>query len=113
MVHITYFVIPSGLAAKGLEKIGSKASDFLPVVGPFLNYSKRARKVTNMANPVAATARGIATISDFCFGKTTTLSIECLLWLGFSVAGGLTANPFLIAAGADMGNLVLDEILED
>jgi hypothetical protein len=34
------------------------------------------------------------------------------LWFGFSVAGGITCNPALIAAGAQFGNMVMDEIID-
>ena len=101
MTKVVYFVLPSGLTEVGLQKLGLKSIDFLPVVGPSVSYLRKAKKVTKIANPVNAAARGISTISEFCFGKAATLSIECLLWLGLSTVGGVTANPVLIATEAD------------
>lgn len=65
-----------------------------------------------MTDPVSASSRGIGMIFNFCFGKTAAASVECTLWLGLSVAGGLTGNPVLIAAGAQFGNMVIDEITD-
>lgn len=113
MIKVVYFILPSGLTEVGLENLGLKSVDFLPVVGPSVSYLKKAKKVTKMANPINAGARGISVISEFCFGKAAVLSIECLLWFGFSTVGGVTANPVLIAIGAEMGNLVMEEILDE
>lgn len=49
---------------------------------------------------------------NYCFGKAGAVSVECALWFGLYLAGGITANPVLIAAGAEFGNLVIDEILD-
>ena len=95
-----------------MVKIGSKAADFIPVLGPTLEFSKKARKVTEMTDPVSESSRGIRILFNFCFGKTGAVSIECALWFGFSVAGGVTCNPGLIAAGAQFASMVRDEILD-
>ena len=65
-----------------------------------------------MTDPVSTSSRGIGMIFNFCFGKTAAVSVEYTLWLGLSVAGGLTGNPALIAAGAQFGNMVIDEIID-
>ena len=49
---------------------------------------------------------------NYCFGKVGVMSIECILWLGLSTASGITANPVLIAADAEFGNMLLDEIID-
>ena len=49
---------------------------------------------------------------NYCFGKTGAMSIECILWIGLSTVSGITANPVLIAGGAEFGNLLLDEIID-
>jgi len=95
-----------------MVKIASKAGEFIPVVGPGITYIKKAKKVTGLTDPVSAGSKGMGTMFNVCFGKTGAITVECVLWLGFSVAGGLTANPVLISAGAEFGNMVLDELLD-
>ena len=107
MVKIVYFITP-----KTVAKLSSKALEFLPVVGPTIEFGKKAAKATEIADPVSASSRGIGMIFNFCFGKTAAVSVECTLWFGLSVAGGLTGNPALIAAGAQFGNMVIDEIID-
>ena len=95
MTKILYFITPSSLV-----KIGIKAGEFIPVVGPALTFSKKAKKITEMTDPVSASSRGIGIVFNYCFGKAGAVSIECALWFGFSVFGGITGNFALIAAGA-------------
>lgn len=106
MAKIIDFVTP-----KALVKITNKAGEFIPIIGPMLTYTKKAQKMTDLADPVSATSKGIGVMFEYCFGKTAKVSAECVLWLGFSVAGGLSANPALIAAGAGFGEMVVDEII--
>ena len=107
MTAILYFVTPSSFV-----KIASKAGEFIPVLGPLLDFSKKAKKITEMTDPVGASSRGIGIVFNFCFGKAGAVSVECALWLSLSVAGGVTANTVLIATGAQFGNMVMDEILD-
>lgn len=74
MTKVVYFALPSSLTTTGLEKLSAKNVEFLPAVGPMVSYAKKAKKVTKMANPVSAAARGISVISEFYFGKEATLS---------------------------------------
>jgi len=103
---ILYFVTP-----KSVIKIATKGVEFIPILGPGVEYVKKAQKLTDMSDPVTASSRGIGMIFKSCFGKTLVLSAECTLWLGLSIAGGVTANPVLIGLGAQMGNLVVDDLL--
>ncbi len=96
MTTILYFITPTSLI-----KIGSKAVEFIPVLGPTLDYSKKAKKVTEMTDPISASSRGVGILFNYCFGKAGAVSIECALWFGFSVAGG-----------TQFGNMVMDEILD-
>ena len=105
MAKIIYFITP-----KGLVKITTKAGEFIPVLGPALTYTKKAQKMTDLADPVSASSRGIRMMFEYCFGKAAKLSTECFLWFGFSVAGGVTANPALIAVGATFGEMVIDDL---
>ena len=107
MTKIIYFVTPQSLV-----KIGTKGAEFIPILGPTLEYTKKAKKITKMTDPVSASSQGIGILFKYCFGKTGAVSIECALWLTFSVVGGATCNPTLIAAGAQFGNMALDEMLE-
>ena len=50
-----------------------------------------------MTDSVSASSRRIGILFNYCFGKAGAVSAECILWLGFSVAGGATCNPGLIA----------------
>lgn len=107
MTNVVLFVTP-----KSLVKIASKSAEFVPILGPTVEYTKKAKKMTDLADPVSATSRGIGMMFNYCFGKTAAVSVECVLWLGFSVAGGITVNPTLIAIGAQFGNMVVDEFLD-
>ena len=75
-------------------------------------FYKKAKKVTEMIDPISASSRGVGILFNYCFGKAGAVSTECALWFGFSVAGGVTCNPRLITAGAQFGNMVMDEILD-
>ena len=97
-MRIIYFVTPSSFV-----KIASKAGEFIPVLGPAIEFTKKAKKVTEMTDPVGASSRGIGIVFNFCFGKAGAVSVECALWLSLSVDGGVTANPGLIALGAQFG----------
>ena len=107
MTTIIYFVTP-----RSLVKIGSKAAEFIPILGPSLEFTKKAKKVIEMTDSINASSRGVGILFNYCFGKAGAVSIECALWLGFSVAGGLTCNPALIVVGTQLGNMVIDEILD-
>ena len=97
-MRIIYFVTPSSFV-----KIASKAGEFIPVLGPAIEFTKKAKKVTEMTDPVGASSRGIGIVFNFCFGKAGAVSVECALWLSLSVDGGVTANSGLIALGAQFG----------
>ena len=97
-MRIIYFVTPLSFV-----KIASKAGEFIPVLGPAIEFTKKAKKVTEMTDPVGASSRGIGIVFNFCFGKAGAVSVECALWLSLSVDGGVTANPGLIALGAQFG----------
>ena len=103
---IIYFVTP-----KSVIKVTTKAAEFVPILGPGVEYIKKAQKLTEISDPVTASSRGIGMIFKSCFGKPAVVSAECVFWLGLSVAGGVTANPVLIGLGAQMGNLVVDDLL--
>lgn len=64
MTKILYFIIPTSLV-----KIGSKAAEFIPVLGPTLDFSKKAKKVTEMTDPISASSRGVGILFNYCFGK--------------------------------------------
>ena len=49
MTKINYFVTP-----KSLIKIGSKAVEFVPILGPTVDFTKKAKKVTELTDPVSA-----------------------------------------------------------
>jgi hypothetical protein len=102
-----FFITP-----KTVAKLGTKAAEFVPFIGPGVEYVKKAQKLTDISDPVTASSRGVGMIFKSCFGKTAVVSVECALWLGFSVAGGITANPVLIGLGAQMGNLIVDELID-
>ena len=105
MTKIIYFITPQSII-----KVGSKTTEFIPILGPMAQYTKKAKKVTERSNRVIATLRGIGIMFNYCFGKVGAMSIECILWLGLSTAGGITANPALISGGTEFENMLLDEI---
>ena len=103
---IIYFITP-----KSIAKLTSKAAEFIPIIKPSLEFTKKAKKVTKMTDPVSASLRGIEILFNYCFGKAGAVSIECILWISLSAAKSATCNSALIAAGAQFGNMVIDEII--
>ena len=87
MVKIVCFITPTSFV-----KIGTKLVEFIPVIGPTLEFSKKARKVTELTDPVFASSKGIGMIFGYCFGKTGAVSIECVLWLSLSVTGSVSRS---------------------
>ena len=104
MTKIIYFVTPTSIV-----KITSKAAEFISILGPSLEFTKKAKNVTEMTNSVSASSRGIGILFNYYFGKAGAVSLECILWFGFSTAGGVTCNPASIALGAQFGNMVVDD----
>lgn len=107
MTNIICFITPATIA-----KIGSGAVDWIPVLGSTLEFSKKAKKVTEITDPVSASARGVGILFNYCFGKAGAVSLECIIWLGCSVAGGATGNPIVIGLGAQFGKMVIEEIID-
>ena len=64
MTQIVYFITP-----KAIIKVGNKALEFVPVFGPFLEYTKKAKRATELSDPVSASSRGIGMIFNYCFWK--------------------------------------------
>ena len=71
MTKIIYFVTPTNMV-----KIESKAAEFIPILGPTLEFTKKAKKVTEITDPVSASSRGIGIIFNYCFGKAGATSTE-------------------------------------
>lgn len=96
---IIYFLTP-----KSVIKVTTKAAEFVPILGPGVEYIKKAQKLTDISDPVTASSRGVGMIFKSCFGKTAVVSAECVLWLGLSVAGAViaasVANPNPVTIGS-------------
>lgn len=61
MTKIIYFVTPTNMVKIG-SKIGTKAAEFVPILGPTLEFTKKAKKVTEMTDPVSASSRGVGIV---------------------------------------------------
>ena len=63
-----------------------------------LRITDRGRLISikNFDGQLERDSRGVGILFNYCFGKAGAVSIECALWFGFSVAGGVTCNPALI-----------------
>ena len=107
MTRIIYFITP-----KSLLKIGTKTAEFIPVLGPTLDFSKKPKKFTEITDPISSSSQGVGILFNYCFGKAGAGSIECALWFGFSVAGGVNCDLAIIAVGSQFGNMVIDEMLD-
>jgi hypothetical protein len=107
MTAILYFVTP-----KSLVKIGSKAAEFIPVLGPTLDFSKKAKKVSELTDPVSASARGVGILFNYCFGKAGAVSVECALCMVQALCDRRHDGQSSFTAGAQFGNMVMDEILD-
>lgn len=104
MTKIIYFVTPITIA-----KIGNKAAEFVPILGPSLEFTKKAKKITQMIDPVSASSRRIGIL--FNYWKAGAVFLECTLWLGYLAAEDATCNPGLIALNAQFGNMIIDNII--
>lgn len=51
---IIYFMTPATMV-----KIVNKVEELVPILGPSLEFTKKAKKVTEMTDPVNALSRGI------------------------------------------------------
>lgn len=107
MTNLLFFIPP-----KLVAKLANKATEFVPVLGPFANFNKKVTKITSATNPISASTQGVGMLFNYCFGKAGAVTAECILWFGFSTIGGMTANPAFIAVGAEFGNMILDEFIE-
>ena len=54
MTKIIYFVTPTTMV-----KIGSKSAKFVLILGPSLKFTKKAKKVTEITDPINTLSRGI------------------------------------------------------
>ena len=52
MTKVLYFVTP-----KSFVKIGSKAAEYIPILGPSLEFTKKAK--TDLTDPISASSQGI------------------------------------------------------
>ena len=50
-----------------IVKIGSKTKEFIIILGPSLKFTKKTKKVTEMANHVSTSSRGIGITFNYCF----------------------------------------------
>jgi hypothetical protein len=73
---IICFITPASMV-----KIASKAAEFIPVCGPYIEYTKKAKTLTQLSNFVSAGPKGVGIMFTFCFGKARALTAECALWL--------------------------------
>ena len=73
VTKIIYFVTPTTII-----KIRNKFAEFIPILGPSLEFTKKAKRVTEMANPVSASSREIVILFNYCFGKAGAVSVECI-----------------------------------
>ena len=85
MTKIIYFITP-----KSMVTIGS----IVPILGPSLEFTKKAKKVTEMSDP----SRGLGILFNYCFGKCRVYSLDRVF-------------PAMIALGAQFGNMVIDDII--
>ena len=50
MAKIVYFIAPTSVI-----KVGTKLTEFVPILGPAAQYTRKARQITELADPVSAT----------------------------------------------------------
>ncbi len=61
MIKIIYFITP-----KSVVKIGTKAAEFITVLGPTLDFTKKAKKFTEITDPISASSRGVGVLFNYC-----------------------------------------------
>ena len=96
-----------------IEKVTTKSLEFVPLVGPGLQYVKRAKKVTKFSNPVKATTYMAGILLEICGGKPTKYATLCTVWATATAAGIATGNPGLIALGIEAGSEILEDLCGD
>jgi hypothetical protein len=75
-----------------MVKLGSKAAEFVPILGPTLEFTKKAKKVSQLTDPVSASSRGVGILFNYCFGKAGAVSIECILYIVVRVLSSWGCN---------------------
>jgi hypothetical protein len=85
MTKIIYFVTPTTLV-----KLGSKAAEFLPIVGPSLEFTKKAKKMTQLTDPVSASS-----------SYNDTIEVQIVFEDGFSYTVFVTTPDALLDEMSD------------
>lgn len=106
MTKVIFFISPQSLVTTG-----TKAAEFVPILGPIADFSRKTKKLTQISDPVTATSQGVGILFNHCFEKAGAITAECALWFGFSTLRGLTCNPTLIGIGTQFGTMVIDELI--
>lgn len=66
-----------------LNKVVEAASEYVPIVGPAVKYSRKAVMVTKIAKPVQASTRAVGYLVSACSGPIIKLSnIHCYVLYG-------------------------------
>lgn len=74
VIKIIYFV-----TAKSIVTITSKAAEFVPILGPSLEFTKKVKKITKMTDFINASSRVIGILFNYCFGKAGIVFLKCIL----------------------------------
>jgi hypothetical protein len=92
-----------------VNKVASFSQEYIPVVGPFYKYTKRAIKVTEIANPVTAVSRATGYLVMACSGPIIKYPALCAIWAGSSIIGWSTGNPIFISISFEFASMILEE----
>ena len=93
-----------------IEKALEKTTEFAPIIGPAVKYTKKAIAVTKFSDPVKATTRSVGYLVSACSGPVIKYPALCSLWLGTGALGFAAENPTLIGASLEFAQLILEEI---
>lgn len=99
--------IPTSL----INKVAEKSLNYIPLVGPVVKFTKKAKNITDFADPIRATTRASGFLIEACTGPIIKMPIFCVLWASSGILGVATGNPALIAYSIGFADIILEEFI--
>ena len=92
-----------------VDKTVSIATEYVPIVGPAFKYSRKAMKVTKIADPVKASTRAVGYLVSICTGPVLKYPALCAMWAASGMIEVTTGNPVLIGVSLEFAEMLLEE----
>ena len=81
-----------------IDKAIDKGTEFVPVVGSCLKYTKKAVEVTKLTDLVSASTRAIGYLVEACTDPVFKYPALGILWATTGAVGLSTGSPALIGS---------------